>query len=384
MQTVKVAVLGPGTVGGGVCSMLEHAEGLALGPVLVREGKADAPYKVTDIREILRDDTVYAVAETLGGIHPAYEYVSACLQAGKHVVTANKALVAEKGIELAETARQHGAAFLFTAACGGGVPFLHNLALARQSDTVLTVGGILNGTTNYMLDAMQKRGADYNDALKDAQTLGYAEADPTADVSGLDALRKIMLACAVAFDALPTEGFDREGITALTADDVKDLKSRGLVCRLLAKGGKGESGIYAFVEPTLVSASSPEASVPDNYNLARYEGSCAGDIVLIGQGAGRFPTASAVVRDLSCVLQGQREMLPKNCQAVAADNTLCGHPYYFRLPEAAAASLPVDSMTVSCGIARVITKPMTVRQAHETAAALRLCKTDLFFAGIEE
>ena len=199
---MKVAVLGFGTVGQGVYEMLHHAKGLEAGPVLVRPGKKDADFKVTTIEAITGDPSVDAVVEVLGGIEPACSWVSAALKAKKHVVTANKALVAAHGPELAALARENGVALLFSAACGGGVPFLHNLALACQSDEVLSVGGILNGTTNYMLDAMQSRGADYADVLKDAQALGYAEADPTADVSGLDALRKIMLACAVAFEKL--------------------------------------------------------------------------------------------------------------------------------------------------------------------------------------
>ena len=136
----------------------------------------------------------------MGGVEPAFTYACAVLQAGKHFVTSNKALVASKGTELAKLAKENNVAFLFSAACGGGVPFLHNMALSVDSDEVLSVGGILNGTTNYMLDNMQSSNLSYESALADAQRLGYAEADPTADVTGLDALRKIMLACAVAFN----------------------------------------------------------------------------------------------------------------------------------------------------------------------------------------
>ena len=190
---MKVAVLGYGTVGFGVYEMLKHAEGLEAGPVLVRPGKDDEPFKVTSIEQITEDASVDAVAEVMGGVEPAFSYACAALNAGKHFVTSNKALVAAKGPELAKLAKEKQVGFLFSAACGGGVPFLHNLSLAVQSDEILTVGGILNGTTNYMLDQMQSTGMSYADALSDAQKLGYAEADPTADVTGLDALRKIML-----------------------------------------------------------------------------------------------------------------------------------------------------------------------------------------------
>ena len=381
---MKVAVLGFGTVGQGVYEMLHHACGLEAGPVLVRAGKDDAAFKVTTIDAITGDPAVDAVVEVLGGIEPARSWVEQALKAKKHVVTANKALVAAHGPELAALAREQGVAFLFSAACGGGVPFLHNLALTAQSDEVLSVGGILNGTTNYMLDAMQSRGADYDAVLKDAQALGYAEADPTADVSGLDALRKIMLACAVGFEKLPCEGLYNEGIENLTAADVRHFQSQGRTCRLVAKGGPVGDTVFAFVEPTLVSASAAECAVKDNYNLARYEAKCAGDIVLMGQGAGRFPTASAVLRDLSDVLAGQRVMMPAKVTRVTADCTGCGHPYYVRLPEALADQLPCDKVECDGGVARVITKPVTVKEMHDKVQALRAQGAQVFFAGIEE
>lgn len=381
---MKVAVLGYGTVGKGVFEMLTEARGLEQGPVLVRQGKIREIFQTDSMERILMDGSIGAVVETMGGEEPAFAYVSAALRAGKHAVTANKALVAAHGLELARLARENGAALLFSAACGGGVPFLHNLSLATQSDRVLTLGGILNGTTNYMLDAMQRRDLTYAQALADAQELGYAEADPTADVSGLDALRKIMLACAVAFDRLPGEGLLHEGIEAFTAEDAADLKARGLVCRLVGRGGMAGDQVYAFVEPTLFAEGAPERSVLDNYNLARYEAKCAGPIVLMGQGAGRYPTASAVLRDLSDVLQGKRAMLSPTCQSARADNSGCGHRYYVRIPAALAREFPGADAAESGGIVRLVTQPMTVLEMHEKAAALRQAGAELFFAGIEE
>lgn len=381
---MKVAVLGYGTVGKGVFEMLTEARGLEQGPVLVRQGKIREIFQTDSMERILMDGSIGAVVETMGGEEPAFAYVSAALRAGKHVVTANKALVAAHGLELARLARENGAALLFSAACGGGVPFLHNLSLATQSDRVLTLGGILNGTTNYMLDAMQRRDLTYAQALADAQELGYAEADPTADVSGLDALRKIMLACAVAFDQLPGEGLLHEGIESFTAEDAADLKARGLVCRLVGRGGMAGDQVYAFVEPTLFAEGAPERSVLDNYNLARYEAKCAGPIVLMGQGAGRYPTASAVLRDLSDVLQGKRAMLSPTCQSARADNSGCGHRYYVRIPAALAREFPGADAAESGGIVRLVTQPMTVLEMHEKAAALRQAGAELFFAGIEE
>ena len=382
---MKVAVLGFGTVGVGVYEMLAAAKGLEAGPVLVRPGKEDKPFKLSSIEAIVNDPEVGAVAEVMGGVEPAFSYACAALRAGKHFVTSNKALVAAKGVELNRLARENGVAFLFSAACGGGVPFLHNLALARESDVILSLGGILNGTTNFMLDAMQRLGLDYADVLADAQRLGYAEADPTADVSGLDALRKIMLACAVAYDLLPKEGLLNEGIESITASDVAHFQARGYTCRLVVSGGRAaDGGVFAYVEPVLLRAGAPECSVLENYNMARYEGQCAGPIVLMGQGAGRYPTASAVLRDLSGILRGERYMFSAACAEGAADNSGSVHGYYVRLPAALAGEFPAEALEQDGDIARLITAPMSVKAMHETARRLRAQGAALFFAAIKQ
>ena len=380
---MKVAVLGFGTVGVGVYEMLSKARGLEPGPVLVRPGKEDAPFKVSSIEAIVNDPEVGAVAEVMGGIEPAYTYACAALRAGKHFVTSNKALVAAKGVALNRLAREKGVAFLFSAACGGGVPFLHNLALARESDSILSLGGILNGTTNYMLDAMQRLGLDYADVLADAQRLGYAEADPTADVSGLDALRKIMLASAVAYDVLPTEGLLNEGIESITAADVQHFQPRGYTCRLVVSGGRTDSGVYAYVEPVLLRAGAAECSVLQNYNMARYEGRNSGRIVLMGQGAGRYPPASAVLRDLSGLLRGERYMCSESCAEGRADNSGSVHCYYVRLPAELAGEIEAESAELDGAVARLVTKPMSVSVMHETAKRLRAQGASVFFAAIE-
>ena len=381
---MKVSVLGYGTVGVGVCEMIEKAADLELVSVLVRPGKADKPFKVTSIDEIVNDPQVEAVVEVMGGVGPAYSFVSAALAAGKHAVTSNKALVAAKGPELQRLASEKGVAFLFSAACGGAVPFLHNLALAVESDEILSLGGILNGTTNFMLDAMQRDGMDYADALARAQALGYAEADPTADVSGLDALRKIMLACAVAYDKLPCEGFCLEGIESVTAADVKHFQSKGLVLRLVVSGGLRDERLYAFVQPVLVSASSPEASVLKNFNMAKYRGVNSGDIVLIGQGAGRYPTASAVVRDLSDLMHGRRVMMKPSCVRVEADNSVVSCRYYVRLSAACADALPFEEKVLDGDLCRGVTAPLAVTDMHALVKALREKGESVFFAAMEE
>ncbi len=367
---MKVAVLGYGTVGVGVYEMLKKAEGLEAGPVLVRPGKKDADFKVCDLNEIVADPSVDAVA----------------IRAGKHFVTSNKALVAARGVELFHAANEQGVAFLFSAACGGGVPFLHNLARAVKTDEILSVGGILNGTTNFMLDRMQSSGMDYADALKQAQQLGYAEADPTADVTGLDALRKIMLACAVGWGVLPQEGLLNEGIDSLSAADVADFMARGRTCRLIASGCRAADGrIAAYVEPVLLSAGEAECAVLKNFNLARYEGKNAGSIAMIGQGAGRWPTASAVLRDLSGIAEGETAMFPAGVCNGAADNAAESHAYYVRLPSACRGRLPAaEVLSDTDGVLRLITEGMSVAAMHAAAKALRAEGCGVFFAALRE
>ena len=381
---MKTAILGYGTVGYGVFEMLSAAPGQEPGPVLVRPGKAKEPFQVTSLSDILADPTVEAVAEVMGGIEPAFSYAKEILASGRHLLTANKALCAAHGLELAALARQKGAAFLFSAACGGGVPFLHNLSLAAESDTVLSIAGILNGTTNYMLDAMQRRGLDYAAALADAQALGYAEADPTADVSGLDALRKIQLGCAVAFSRLPESGMVCEGIENFTAEDVADLQSRSLTCRLIARGIPAGDSVAAYVEPVLFPAGAPEGSVLLNYNMTRYEGKNSGPMVFIGQGAGRYPTASAVVRDVTEAARGRREMMPADCTAVTADNSRESHPYYVRLPAPLSRRLPIARLLVNGSVIRAVTEPVSVERMHALAQIIRKEGGALFFAALEE
>ncbi len=383
-ELMKVAVLGYGVVGYGVHEMLKAAQGLEAGTVLVRPGKADADFKCSDIEDIVNDRSIDIVAEVMGGIEPAFTYVKKALLAGKHVVTSNKALVAAHGIELAAIARKKGAAFLFSAACGGAVPFLHNLSLAVASDKIKRLGGILNGTTNFMLDSMQRKNLDYADALAQAQALGYAEADPTADVSGLDALRKIMLACAVSYGILPTKGLCSEGIDSLTAEDVRAFTADGFCCRLLAKGGLGTNGIYAYVEPVLFKQGAAELSVLDNFNMAYYEAENSGRIVLMGQGAGRWPTASAVLRDISCIARGEREMLPSCCCEAPAENDGISSRYYVRCSTKYLDWFDTDKADVCGENFRAYTKAISVKAMHALADKIRKDGGKVFFAAIDE
>ncbi|MCR4677057.1 MAG: homoserine dehydrogenase [Sphaerochaetaceae bacterium] len=326
---MNISILGFGTVGRGVYEMIQAAPGMEARKVLVLPQECTESFMVTSIDEITSDAGTDTVVECMGGIHPAYEFASASLKAGKSFVTSNKALVANFGIELQALAEEKGVSFLFSAACGGGIPVLHNISVASQTDSILKCGGILNGTTNFILTKMQGEGKSYQDALFEAQKLGYAEKDPSADVSGLDTLRKVMLLSSVSFSVLPAEGLCREGIENFTSSVADYLSDEGRTLRLMGECGKGEKGIYAYVEPVAVKKTDVEASISSNINYAWYLGENSGLIGLSGQGAGRYPTASAVLRDLSAIMEGKKSMLGKDCVRGVADNSgkECRHTY---------------------------------------------------------
>ena len=390
---MKVSILGHGVVGKGVFDMLASCPGHSICHVLVRPGHADSQkdYMADSIEKILDDDS-NLVIECMGGENPAFEYVSKCLEAGKSVITANKALVAAHGMELASLAKSNGPAFLFSAACGGAIPILQNLFLARQTDKILCAGGILNGTTNFILDAMDKRSLSFEQALKEAQNLGYAESDSTADITGLDTLRKILLVSMVAFDLLPESDFDMEGIQHIKADDFEVAKELGCTIRLIGMTGISETGAhYAYVEPVLCSRSSQYAGVCANWNLAQYKGENCGTMAFCGQGAGRYPTASAVLRDVSSVERGQKSMLKETCTkgAVSNDATECLKRYFVRVDDAHFGILD-ETLKVSEivkkneGMTYLVADKISVRNMHGNARKMREQGAQLFFAEYEE
>lgn len=377
---MKVSVLGCGTVGGGVLSGLTAA-GFDCGPSLVRKGKARDPGQTSDFLEILRDPTIDAVVETIGGVEPARAYCAAALRAGKSVVTANKALVTYCGPELAQLARESGAGFMFSPACGGGVPFLPNLSAAAEC-SVTKIGGVLNGTTNFLLDSMQSGGMTFEKALQEAQSRGYAEADPSDDVSGLDTARKLALACAVGFCLLPSEdSVLREGILSFRPEDALDLAPRGLVCRLYARAELRHGSYCACVQPTLFPLSAPESALRGCENLARYT-TLSHTVSLMGSGAGRRPTAGAVIRDLLTLCRVRPVMLPENCRRSEPDNSLLLCRYLFRLPAELCGEIP-GIAEISGDTATVVTPPIPAVSAHSLAGRLR-GQAEVFFAAFAD
>ncbi len=308
---MKVAVMGYGTIGSGVVEILNvnkdvvaarAGEPLEVKKVLdLRDFAGDPVEKliVHDYMDIVNDDEIALVVETMGGVEPAYTFVKAMLQAKKHVTTSNKALVADKGAELIRIARENGVNFMFEASVGGGIPIIRPLLSCLTGDVIEEITGIVNGTTNYMLTKMANEGSDYDDVLKEAQALGYAEKDPTADVEGYDACRKIAILTSlisgrqVDYNDIPTEG-----ISHITAVDMKYAEKMGRTIKLLARSNKVGETYSARVAPYLLPKEHPLYSVNDVFNAIFVHGNMLGDGMFYGSGAGKLPTASAVVGDL--------------------------------------------------------------------------------------
>lgn len=327
---MKIAILGMGTIGSGVYDMCRERKDIIVKRMLDIRVWMDG--MTTDINDIVNDAEIETVVETMGGLHPAREFALACIQSGKNYVTANKHLVSEFGLELQKAAAEKGTAFFFSAACGGGIPYLRNLSEAVKIDDVLSLGGILNGTTNFILDSMQSEDMDYAEALLKAQQLGYAERDPSSDVDGLDTQRKLALACAVAFGKMPKASeIPTFGIRNILKMDIDRFTQNGQRVRLIAKADKTENGIAACVQPVVYSAGSPEAGIRKNINYAWYTGEKSGHFAYSGQGAGKYPTASNIIRDVLSIMRGEKGLLAESveaCKLAAGD----AYSYYVRVP----------------------------------------------------
>ena len=316
---MKIAVLGNGTVGSSLVKILSEMKikDLDYCGVLVRrniEGRTDLYY---NIDEIVSDKEIDTVCECIGGVTDAYTYVKSLLESGKNVVTSNKALVVDKGSELIKTAKEKGVAFLFSAACGGGIPILRNLRKTACTDKVKSAFGILNGTCNYILTQMEEEDVTLENAIYQAQNLGYAEKDPTADISGLDTLRKVQLIDVVGFGKLPEAGGNCEGIEFISSEIIKLLRKEGKRIRLVGKTGENADGVYAYVVPRIVKDSDMLSSIKQNYNFFSLEAENVGRLCMSGMGAGGEPTASNMVRDLLSVSEGETDMadVPSVCSA---------------------------------------------------------------------
>lgn len=314
MKKVGVAILGLGVVGGGTYKILtdnkeyfKKTQNLDVTVEAVLEKNVDRAVSLGldrsavagSIEEVVSNPNVDIVVEVIGGIEPAKTFVLKALMSGKTVVTSNKELFAKFWPELEKEAKKNNAGLFFEATCVGGVPIIRALQESMQANKILSIKGIINGTTNYILTKMANEGSSYEEALKEAQKLGYAEFNPTADVEGYDATYKLSILSSLAFhQKISIENVHREGITGITKDDIYYGKQLGYAIKLLAIGKNTPDGIEVRVHPTYVKEGNPLASVNDSFNAVHLVGDSVGDIMLYGRGAGALPTGSAIVSDV--------------------------------------------------------------------------------------
>lgn len=351
---VNVAIMGFGTIGSGVAEVLDQnrseieksaGQEIALKYVLDLREFPDSPQAdkiIHDFKVIEEDPEVQVVVETMGGLNPAYPFVKASLLAGKHVVTSNKALVAAHGTELLKIAREKQVNFFFEASVGGGIPIIRPLYRCLTGEKIEAVTGILNGTTNYILTKMDKEGATFAGALKEAQELGYAEQNPEADVEGHDTGRKIAILTAMATGkAVDYEEIYTEGITGITDLDFKYADKLGTSIKLLGSARIESGTVHAWVAPVMIGKEHPLYSVGDAFNGILIRGNMLGTTMFYGSGAGKLPTAGAVVADIIEAVQNQDRNVPLGWTSeklAIADMESSSHRYFLRISGKAAVS----------------------------------------------
>lgn len=399
---IQVAVMGYGTIGSGVAEILDkNREKIAAGVgmevglkyVLDLREFPDSPVAdkiIHDFKIIEEDTDLHIVVEAMGGLNPAYPFAKACLMSGKHVVTSNKALVAAHGTELLEIARERNVNFLFEASVGGGIPIIRPLYTCLKGEEIEEVTGILNGTTNYILTKMDKEGASFENALKEAQELGYAERNPEADVEGHDTCRKIAILTAMATGReVNYEDIYTEGITKITDVDFRYAEKMGTSIKLFGSSRMEDEEVHAWVAPVMIGKEHPLYSVSDVFNGILVKGNMLGTTMYYGSGAGKLPTASAVVADIIEAAQNidrNVEMGWSDERLAIADMDTSSYRYFVRIAGSTSA-LQTEAERVFGDVEvmeldgmdefAVLTRKMTEADFKEKAIALDIaCQAD--------
>ncbi len=381
---MKIAILGYGVVGSGAYEVLKES-GYDVKKILdIRPHDELGDVLTSNYDEILCDKEIGVVAEAIGGLEPAHTFVVKALNAGKHVVSSNKHLICTYYEELHKLALENGVTIRFTSAVGGGIPWLYNLKRSVRCDEVTKIMGIMNGTTNFILDAMITDSREFDDVLKEAQSLGYAEANPSADVDGLDTARKTAISSSLAFNTIiKEENVDIFSMRTIQKCDIEYIVGRlGKTVRYLGFGVKNKDSISTFVEPAILSYKSPESNVCKNFNMITLFGKSVGRLSFFGQGAGKYPTGNALAQDIIDIVNGSHELFfsPSN---VAVDNSTLKRSYYIRTKAHIEGDI-VNSMEKINGNNHIITKPVSVKDMHTLSAAILISDSSSFFAGIEE
>ena len=381
---MKSAILGFGVVGSGAFEVLEN-HGFEVKRVLDIRPHDELGDKLTsNYEDILNDKEIGVVAEAIGGLEPAHTFVVKALKAKKHVVSSNKHLICTYYDELHTLAKENGVTLRFTSSAGGGIPWLYNLKRSVRCDDITKVMGIMNGTTNFILDAMISDGSDFDEVLKEAQRLGYAEANPSADIDGLDTARKTAISSSIAFNTIiKEENVDIFSLRFIKKCDIDYITSKlNKTVRYLGFGVKSEGGASAFVEPALLASDALESNVRKNNNMISLFGKDVGRLSFFGQGAGKYPTGNALAQDVIDIINGSRELEYAPCD-IKVDNSACERAYYIRTSADINYDF-FDSVDVIDGSKYIITKKTTVSRMHEVAKEIYSLDANAFFAGIEE
>ncbi len=379
---MKIAIMGFGVVGSGVGEVITKnqdilvkkcGEPIEIAHILDLRDFPDSEFTcfTKNFEDILNDPEVGVVVETMGGVNPAYDFSKRLLLAGKHVITSNKELVATHGTELLGIAREKSINYLFEASVGGGIPIIRPMFSCLTAGEANDVFGILNGTTNYILTQMFQCGETFESALKAAQQKGYAEADPTADVEGFDTCRKIAILSALAFGkALDCKKIPTEGITKITADDVAFAEKLGYAIKLIGHSTKDENGaVCAAVFPAFVPKSSPLAGINDVFNGIIVSGNDLGEVMFYGRGAGKLPTANAVVADVVDAIKHKRVNVIINWDEYdeknQSDGSLVKYAYYLRFSGKAPSNISSGNVVAFSDTTdefAILTEPMNVAE----------------------
>lgn len=388
---INLAILGFGVVGSGTAEVLTENKSLIearlgceynIRYILDLRDFPDSPFasRIThNFNDILNDPEVSVVAEMMGGSHPAYDFTKACLEAGKSVVTSNKEVVSTFGVELCEIARKHGVRYLFEASVGGGIPVIRPMINDLSSNRIGKISGILNGTTNYILTSMRDQGASFEDALKEAQRLGYAEANPSADVDGIDAARKIVILAALASGKLvDPKTIPTEGITSITLTDTHMAQAFGYSVKLIGHAQVKDDKLIAFVSPRMVPATNPLSRIDDVFNGILVNANMVGEVMFYGPGAGKLPTASAVVADIIDIIANREsEVKPIVWESATEADMLPFEKYACRrmfILKGDRASLPEvladKEAREADGACGVLTEVMSEKEANDLAKEL--------------
>ena len=381
---MSIAILGYGVVGSGAYEILTKA-GYKVSRVLdLRDYPELGDVLTHDIEDIINDKEITVVAEAIGGNTASYDFVCRAMKAGKHVVSSNKHLICSYYKELHALAKENGVTIRFTASAGGGIPWLYNLKRGLLCDRIYKVMGIMNGTTNFILDAMIRDSREFSDVLKEAQALGYAEANPSADIDGLDVARKTAISSSIAFDAVVSEDdvmtFSLRNIRKSDIDYIAD--KCGKTVRYLGYGMRTENGVAAFVEPTLLASDALESNVFTNNNMISLFGDYVGRLSFYGQGAGKYPTGNALGQDIINILEGDTKLSYAQTNAVMC-NEEAKRAYFIRTSSGIVLDSVVSEEKIG-NVRYIFTDKLSVAAMHEAAKAILAEDGESFFAGIED